>query len=47
MLEALRAQGETVEAHDSHFAQDASDVEWLGVVGRKGWVVLSKDDRIA
>lgn len=44
--ETLRAQGEAVEAHDRHFVQDAADVEWLGEVGRKGWVVLSKDDRI-
>lgn len=44
--EALRASGETVEAHDIHFPKDASDVEWLGQVGSKGWVVLSKDDRI-
>jgi PIN like domain len=46
VFEGLRDQGEAVEAHDRHFAQDASDVEWLGAVGRKGWVVLSKDDRI-
>ena len=46
VAEALRAEGETVEAHDSHFAKDAADVEWLGAVGRKGWVVVSKDDRI-
>jgi hypothetical protein len=44
--EALRSHGEAVEAHDAHFAQDAADVEWLGAVGRKGWVVLSQDDRI-
>jgi hypothetical protein len=46
VFEELRAQGEAVEAHDKHFPQDASDVQWLGDVGRKGWVVLSKDDRI-
>jgi hypothetical protein len=46
VAEALRAQGESVEAHDAHFDKDAADVEWLGAVGRKGWVVLSKDDRI-
>ena len=32
--------------HDDHFARDASDETWLGEVGAKGWVVLSKDDRI-
>ena len=46
VAEALRAGGETVEVHDAHFAKDASDVEWLGAVGHKGWVVVSKDDRI-
>jgi len=46
VADAMRAQGETVEAHDAHFAKDASDVEWLATVGRKGWVVVSKDDRI-
>ena len=46
VAEALRAEGETVEAHDAHFTKDASDVEWLGAAGRKGWVVVSKDDRI-
>jgi hypothetical protein len=42
----LRSHGEAVETHDSHFPKDAPDVEWLGAVGCKGWVVLSKDDRI-
>jgi hypothetical protein len=44
--EALCAAGETVEAHDTHFSKNATDVEWLSFVGRKEWVVLSKDDRI-
>jgi hypothetical protein len=46
VAEALRAAGEQVEVHDDHFARDASDETWLGEVGAKGWVVLSKDDRI-
>jgi len=46
VLEALCSSGETVEAHDAHFPKDAPDVEWLGQVGSKGWVVISKDDRI-
>ena len=46
VADALRVRGEIVEAHDAHFAKDAADVEWLGAVGRKGWVVVSKDDRI-
>ncbi|PZV02946.1 MAG: hypothetical protein DCF32_14445 [Leptolyngbya sp.] len=43
----LRAQGHTVELHDSHFAKDAKDVDWLPAVGQRGWVVLTKDERIA
>lgn len=35
-----------VEIHDRHFAQDAKDTEWLPEVGRRGWVVLTKDHHI-
>jgi hypothetical protein len=35
-----------VEIHDDHFAPDAKDADWLRVVGDRGWVVLTKDDRI-
>ena len=43
---ALRAAGATVEVHDDHFVQDALDQVWLSDVGRRGWVVLTKDERI-
>ncbi len=43
----LRAQGMTVEIHDDHFAKDAQDVDWLPIVGQRGWVVLTQDERIA
>lgn len=46
MAEALRNAGATVELHRDHFADDAPDVEWLDVVGRRGWIVLTKDDAI-
>lgn len=46
MAEALRAAGATVELHRDHFAPDAPDVEWLTEAGRRGWVVLTKDDAI-
>ena len=32
--------------HDDIFNQDAQDVEWLPEVGRKGWIVLTKDSHI-
>ena len=46
VAEALRAVGVKVEVHDDHFAPDAPDETWLSAVGAKGWVVLTKDERI-
>ena len=46
VAEALREAGAHVETHDSHFAQDTPDVDWLREVGRRGWIVLSKDEAI-
>ena len=43
---ALRSAGARVEIHDDHFRPDTPDTEWLGEVGRRGWLVLSKDVRI-
>ena len=34
-----------VEIHDDHFAPDAKDEEWLTVVGRKEWIVITRDER--
>jgi len=46
VAEALRNTGLKVEVHDDHFAQDATDESWLTVVGKRGWIVLTKDRRI-
>src|SRR5215467_2079382 len=46
IADRLRRNGETVEIHDDHFPQDASDEHWIAAVGEKGWIVLTKDDRI-
>lgn len=46
VAQALREAGATVEVHDDHFPQATPDVDWLAEVGRRGWVVLSKDERI-
>ncbi len=43
---ALRAAGAEVAIHDDLFTPDALDTEWLPYVGERGWVVLSKDDRL-
>jgi hypothetical protein len=46
VAEALARSGLRSEIHDAHFASNAQDVEWLRVVGERGWIVLTKDDRI-
>lgn len=49
VVESLRRsclEGETVHAHDDHFGQSTSDTDWLVEVGKRGWVVLTKDIRI-
>jgi len=35
-----------VIAHDDVFPQDTDDEVWLAEAGKRGWVVLMKDDRI-
>ena len=46
VAESLRKAGATVEIHDDHFSPEALDVEWLPVVGKRGWLILTKDDAI-
>ena len=46
VAEALRVAGANVEVHDDHFVPDAPDETWLTAVGAKGWIVLTKDERI-
>ena len=43
---ALRQAGLNIEVHDDHFKQDAADEEWLAAVGKEGWVVFTKDQKI-
>lgn len=35
-----------MEIHDDHFQPATPDAEWLSHVGKLGWVVLTKDQRI-
>lgn len=42
----LKAAGIKVERHDSHFEQMTTDPEWIGEIGRRGWVALTRDARI-
>jgi predicted nuclease of predicted toxin-antitoxin system len=42
----LKEAGLTVCCHDEHFKRDEEDRVWLTVVGERGWVVLTKDQRL-
>lgn len=42
----LRSSGYEVVVHDDCFALDTADDVWLREAGKRGWVVLSKDDYI-
>jgi hypothetical protein len=44
--DALRRKGVRVELLHAHFDLATPDTEWLTEVGRRGWVVLTKDERI-
>ena len=46
VAEALRAAGCQVEVLTDHFDQDASDSQWLAEVGKRGWIILSKDKHL-
>jgi predicted nuclease of predicted toxin-antitoxin system len=46
VADALRQAGADVRVHDDHFSPNARDEEWLSEVGRRQWVVLTKDTRI-
>lgn len=46
MPSALRRAGAVIELHSDHFRDDAEDSEWLEKVGKRGWVVLTKDRRL-
>jgi predicted nuclease of predicted toxin-antitoxin system len=43
---ALRTSGVRTEVHSDHFKDDEDDAVWLREVGRRGWIVLTKDKRI-
>lgn len=46
VADALRAEGLNVVLHDEVFPQGTPDEQWLPALGRRGWVLLTKDDRI-
>lgn len=46
IAEPLRDAGANVFLHDDYFAQGVEDEIWLTEVGKKGWIVLTKDKMI-
>jgi len=32
--------------HEDHFAPDCPDAEWMRVAAEKGWLILTKDQRV-
>ncbi len=40
---ALRSAGLRIEVHKDHFESRCEDDQWLTEVGKRGWVVLTKD----
>ncbi len=46
VLARLRELGVSVEPHSAHFRPDEEDPVWLPEVGARGWVVLTRDERI-
>jgi len=46
IADRLRSEGMKVEVHDDHLPADAPDEDWLALVGRSGWVAITKDRNI-
>ena len=42
----LRSEGLVVEVHDDHLPLAAHDEEWIALVGRNGWVAVTKDKNV-
>lgn len=46
IAEPLLAAGAVVHLHDDYFEQGVADAVWPTEVGRRNWIVLTKDQRI-
>ena len=44
--QVLAEAGVRFERHDDHFAEGASDLDWLQKAGENGWIVLSHNKKI-
>ena len=47
IAKTFQSSGIAVEIHDNHFSEDTQDVDWLPEIGKRGWVVLTKDAKIS
>lgn len=43
---SLQQNGILVEIHNNHFSPGVKDEDWLTTVGKKGWIIITKDRRI-
>jgi predicted nuclease of predicted toxin-antitoxin system len=46
VAQSLIKAGAIVEICDNHFPPDCPDVTWLPEVSRRGWIILTKDDKV-
>jgi hypothetical protein len=46
VAEALRAAGENVELLEDHFDKKTDDTVWVPEIGKRGWIILTKDRAI-
>ncbi len=46
IADALRTAGLAVEIHDDHLPKNAPDEDWISLVGRRGWLAITKDKNI-
>ena len=46
VADALREAGASVEVHIDNFSQSATDLEWIPEIGRRGWVLITRDANI-
>lgn len=46
VADALRKAGASVEVHIDHFSQSAPDLDWIPDVGKRGWVLITRDANI-
>lgn len=43
---ALASAGWLIERHDDHFGHKTADTAWIQSVGKRGWIILTADQRI-